>query len=209
MTGFAASEVGIAQVFAGRGDLPGATGRLETVVARLPQPAWVGLLGDAYVALGRIDEGAAQYELVRKIEELNRANGVTVDLELARFEADHARGPGGRPDAAVELAETAMAARPTVFAADTLAWALRQAGRPAEALPHARAAVRLGTADGILWYHLAVIEADLGMTEPAREHLARALATSPYLTIGDLPAARELASRLGVPTPAAGPHSSP
>ena len=200
--GFGAAEVGLAQVAGARGELAGAAGALRRVVDRLPQPAWVALLGDAYGAVGRPDDAAAQYELVRAIEALNRVNGVAVDLELARFEADHARDPGARAEAAVEMAIAAHAARPTVFASDTLAWSLRQAGRPEEALPHARAAVRLGTADGLLWYHLATIEADLGMAGPAREHLARALDVSPHLTIRDLPPARELAGRLGLPLPA-------
>ena len=190
--------VGLARVAAGRGDLPGAARTLEDVSARLPLPATVALLGDVYSALGRPADAAAQYDLVRSIEELNRANGVAVDLELARFEADHARDPGADPEAAVQLARAALAERPTVFAEDTLGWALRQAGRPAEALPHAQAAVRRGTADALLWYHLAAIEADLGRLDAALEHLALALDLNPLLTVRDLPAAGELAARLSV-----------
>jgi len=94
------------------------------------------------------------------------------------------------------MARAAFAVRPTVFGSDTLAWALYQAGRADEALPHARAAVRLGTADGLLWYHLAAIESDLGLPDQARQHIERAMATSPYLTLRDLPPARALAERL-------------
>src|SRR5207247_6239288 len=99
------------------------------------------------------DLASHQYDLVRTIEQLNRANGVAVDLELARFEADHAHDPGADPSAVVAMAGAALAERPTIYAEDAMGWALRQAGRPAEALPHARAAVRLGTADASLWYH--------------------------------------------------------
>src|SRR4029453_5369998 len=118
-------------------------------------------------ALG--DPGAAttQYELVRVIERLNRASGVAVDLELARFEADHARDRGADPRRAVAMARRALAERPTIYASDTLGWALRQAGRPRPALPHARAAVRLGTRDAGPWYHPAAVDADLGMTPGA------------------------------------------
>src|SRR4030095_1182106 len=98
------------------------------------------------------------------IERLNQANGVAVDLELARFEADHARDRGADPRRAVAMARRALAERPTIYASDTLGWALRQAGRPAQALPHARAAVRLGTRDAVLWYHLAAVDADLDRT---------------------------------------------
>lgn len=41
-----------------------------------------------------------------------------------------------------------------------------------------------------------MVEADLGRTEDARAHLARALSTNPHLSVRDLPAARELAARL-------------
>ena len=193
-----AAEVGLARVAAARGDLAGAAVLLEEVTGRLPQPAWLALLGDVYAALGRPADAAAQYDLVRRVEDLNRANGVAVDLELARFEADHARDPGADAAAAVAMAREALATRPTLFAEDTLAWALREAGQPAEALAHAQAAVRLGTADALLWYHLAAIEADLGRVDDARDHLARALSTNPHLTVRDLPAARDLAARLGV-----------
>ncbi|HJW59109.1 MAG TPA: hypothetical protein VJ931_05700, partial [Actinomycetota bacterium] len=152
-------------------------------------------------ALGDKDAAAAQYRLVRVIEQLNRANGVAVDLELARFEADHARDPGARPDKAVAMARRALAERPTIYAEDTFGWALRQAGRPRQALPHARAAVRLGTRDAVLWYHLAAVEADLGMTAAARRHLAEAFEISPYLTVRDQPSALALAGRLRLPAP--------
>jgi tetratricopeptide (TPR) repeat protein len=193
-----AAEVGLARVAAARGDLAGATAQLEEVTARLPQPAWVALLGDVLAAQGRTAEAGDQYRLVRLMEELNRANGVAVDLELARFEADHARDPGVDPQAAVALARAALDRRPTVFGEDALGWALRQAGRPAEALPHARAAVRLGTADALLWYHLAAVEADLGEAEAARADLTRALSLNPHLTVRDLPEARALAARLNL-----------
>jgi hypothetical protein len=107
------------------------------------------------------------------------------------------------------MARRARAARPTIHADDTLAWALRQAGWARQALPYARAAVRLGTRDALLWYHLAAVEADLGMTGPARGHLASALATNPYVvdtqgTFGERRAALALARRLGVRPPATG-----
>ena len=159
------------------------------------------LLGDVRAALGDTAAAATQYRLVRVIERLNRANGVAVDLELARFEADHALDPGASPGRAVAMARRALAERPTIYAQDTLGWALRQADRPREALPHARAAVRLGTRDALLWYHLAAVETDLGMTAAARRHLAEAFAISPYLTVRDQPAALALAGRLRLPAP--------
>jgi tetratricopeptide (TPR) repeat protein len=199
VAGYGLAEVGLARVAAARGDLAGAARLLGPAATRLPLPATVALLGDVRAALGDRAAAAAQYRLVRVIERLNRANGVAVDLELARFEADHARDPGGGPGRAVAMARRALAERPTIYAQDTLGWALRQAGRARQALPHARAAVRIGTRDALLWYHLAAAEADLGMTAAARRHLAEAFAISPYLSVRDQPAALALAGRLRLP----------
>jgi tetratricopeptide (TPR) repeat protein len=195
------AEVGLARVAAARGDLAGAARLLEPVAARLPLPATVALLGDVRAALGDPRAAAAQYRLVRVIERLNQANGVAVDLELARFEADHARDRGADPRRGVAMARRALADRPTLYAHDTLGWALRQAGKPRQALPHARAAVRLGTRDGLLWYHLAAVEADLGMIASARQHLAKAFDITPYLSVRDQRTALALAGRLSLPAP--------
>ena len=196
--GYGMAEYGLARVAAARGDLDGAARLLSPLVARLPFSAWVALLGDVEAARGHVGEASRQYELVRTIEALNASNGVAVDLEMARFEADHARDLGADPIAVVRLARAALAARPTIYAEDVQGWALRQAGDAAAGLPHARAAVRLGTADAVLWYHLAVIEADLRMSAPAAADLAHAFAVNRNLTLRDLPAARQLAARLGV-----------
>jgi tetratricopeptide (TPR) repeat protein len=199
--GYGLAEVGLARVAAARGDLAGAARLLAPAADRLPLPATVALLGDVRAALGDRAAAGDQYRLVRAIERLNRANGVAVDLELARFEADHARDPGADPARAVAMARRALADRPTIYGQDTLGWALRQAGRAGQALPHERAAVRLGTRDALLWYHLAATETDLGMTAPARHHLAEAFAISPYLSVRDQPAALALAGRLHLPAP--------
>lgn len=196
--GYGPAEVGLARVAAAGGDLAGAVRRLEPVATRLPLPDSVALLGDLYAALGRQPDAARQYDLVRAIEALNRSNGISVDLELARFEADHARDAGADAGRAVTLARQALAGRPTVFADDILGWALRQAGRPQEALAHARRAVHLGTRDALLWFHLSAIEADLGQKDAAALHLRKAFAANPYLTARALPEARQLAARLGV-----------
>ena len=176
--GYGMAEYGLARVAAARGDLDGAAQLLSPLVARLPFSAWVALLGDVEAARGHGGEAARQYELVRTIEALNRSNGVAVDLEVARFEADHARDPGADTARAVTLARSALADRPTIYAEDVTGWALHQAGDSAAALSHARAAVRLGTADAALWYHLAVIETDLGMSAPATADLAHAFAVN-------------------------------
>lgn len=196
--GYGAAEVGMARIAAARGDFNRAIARLEPLARRLPLPATVSLLGDVYAAASRSADARRQYALVRVIERLNQANGVAIDLELARFEADHARDPDGDPVTAVALATRALEQRPTIYGHDALAWALRQAGRPAEALPHARAATSLGTQDALVWYHRAAIEADLGQRADATRDLRRALSVNRFVSVRDAADVRRLGEALGV-----------
>lgn len=203
------AQVGLARLDAARGNMAAAARRLQVAVTTLPLPETVAFYGDVLAALHRPAEAAQQYALVHAIEALQRANGVVVDLESARFEADHARDPGANPAAAVRLARLALANRPTIYGHDALGWALRQAGSPAAALPEANAALVLGTRDALLYYHRAAIEADLGMRAAAGRDLRTAFSISPALmsesalaSIRDLPIARSLARKLGVPVPA-------
>ena len=203
------AKVGLARLDAARGNMAAAARRLQVAVTTLPLPETVAFYGDVLAALHRPAEAAQQYALVHAIEALQRANGVVVDLESARFEADHARDPGANPATAVRLARLALANRPTIYGHDALGWALRQARSPAAALPEANAALVLGTRDALLYYHRAAIEADLGMRAAAGRDLRTAFSISPALmsesalaSIRDLPIARSLARKLGVPVPA-------
>ncbi len=201
VSGYPLAEVGLARVAAARGQLDAAARLLGAVVVRLPLPDAVALYGDVLAALHRPVEAARQYALVRVLTALQRNAGIVVDLENARFEADHARDPGGRPAVALSLARAALQDRPTIYAADVLGWALRQAGEPARALPYAVRATRLGTRDALLWWHRAAIEADLGRLAAARDHLRLAVAITPHPPVHDRAAFARLAARLSVPMP--------
>ncbi|MDP9431607.1 MAG: hypothetical protein M3P91_02490, partial [Actinomycetota bacterium] len=123
-------------------------------------------------------------------------------LESARFAADHARDPGADPAAAVQLARTAASQRPTVYAADILAWALRQAGQPAAARVESDRALRLGTRDATFHLHRSRIEADLGNRSEAQRHLRTAIEINPALGVRDRALAAGLATELRTPLPA-------
>ena len=102
--------------------------QFERAAAILPLPEYVIALGETLEAAGDTAAAQKQYDLARAQIALLEAGGVVVDLDLALFEADH--GDAAR---ALELAEAAYAATPTVRAADALAWALHRAGRDDEA----------------------------------------------------------------------------
>ena len=97
----------------------------KKVLERLPLPEFAIALGELYESLGRTKEAEEQYALVRAMQQLNASAGMNVDMELALFDADH----GSDAAATVRRARAAYAARPGIYAADALAWALYRAGR--------------------------------------------------------------------------------
>ncbi len=118
-------------------------------------------------------------------QSLLAAAGQDVDLEMALFDADH-----GRPAQALQAARSVYAKRPSIFAEDALAWALHANGRSEAALPHARAALRLGTRNAQLHYHLGMVHSALGHEVAARTHLERALRINPHFSPLHVPIAR-------------------
>jgi Flp pilus assembly protein TadD len=134
------------------------------------------------------------YALVRLEQGLFVRSGGNADLETAIFEASH---PGARSRASVvALARKALAARPSIYGHDSLAWALFSAGKCREALPQAMLANRLGTIDPQLSWHLGAIAACAGKPAVARAALERALERNPRFHPLDAPAAQRLLETL-------------
>ena len=191
---------GRGRVAAARGNLKEAIDFYERAQRVLPLPEYGVALGDVYRAAGQQTGAARQDELVRVIARLQRAAGVDVDLEMALFEADRAAQAHDATAlaAAVETARAQYAKRPdNVQAQDTLAWTLHLAGRSDEALPYARAALRLGSADPLMLYHAGAIAAAAGERVEARGYLRAALAHNPHFHPRYAPAAQALLKELG------------
>jgi tetratricopeptide (TPR) repeat protein len=163
---------GLARVAVASGDLDEAVAHLEAAAERTPLPDVLIALGEAQEAAGRGDDAAATYRLVGEIEGLYRAAGVAAEPAQAVFEADH-----GDPAIALDLAETAYQATPSIRAADALGWALYRAGRPEAAIEHARDSVRTGTLEPSFHYHLGIIAAALGHEDEAVEALRVSVAS--------------------------------
>jgi tetratricopeptide (TPR) repeat protein len=173
---YPAAVAGVAYVAAARGQTDEAIAQLAPLVARLPLPEYLVLLGELYEVNGDGANAQAQYELVRVMQQLNAATGMAVDLELATFEAMH----GDNAAEALVQAEAAYAVRPTIYAADTLAWAFYRNGRYAEARAFSQEALRLGTRDALLHLHAGLIAQALGDDDAARQHIEQARAINPY-----------------------------
>lgn len=187
--GYAHAEAGLGRILAARGDLEGAAGLYAQVVGRLPLPEFAIYLGDLYELMGRPEDAARQRELVRAMQRLSADAGVDVDLELALFEADH----GADPAALVERAAAAYARRPSVVAADALAWAQFRAGDLGAATKTSQEAMRLGTRDPAMRLRAGLIAAAAGDDVAAREHLGIAVAGAAALTPAQAEVVRELA----------------
>jgi len=173
------ARVGLGRVAAARGDYRAAIAIFEPLVQAMPLPEFIIALGDLYTIEGRTDDAERQYALVRVVQQLSRENGVDTDLELVLFDADHRREPADT----VERARQQYASRPSIKAADTLAWALYQAGDYPAAWAASEQALRLGSLDPLLAFHAGMIAHQFGEAGRAREHLRRALTLSPSFSV--------------------------
>jgi tetratricopeptide (TPR) repeat protein len=182
---------GLARVDAARGHLQNAIERLSRVVDRYPLPEYVVALGDAYQAAGERDAAEQQYGLVEAQQRLLRANGVLPDTEMTLFFADH----GIELDHALRQARRHYEDRPSVRAADALAWALHAAGKDEMALRHSQRALRLGTRDALFHFHAGMIAEALGRRASARRHLTTALDINPHFSVLHAPVARRTLER--------------
>jgi tetratricopeptide (TPR) repeat protein len=183
---------GLARVRAAQGHDDEAIRLYSEAITRMPLPEFVIALAETQEAIGRTADAAKQYELVRAMQQLFTANGVDTDLELALFDADH----GNDPQATLALARTAYERRPSIKAADTLAWALFKAGQPAEAQRYAMEALRLGTRDALILYHAGMIAQAQGDAVAARDYLKQALEVNPHFSPLYAPRAQQVLAGL-------------
>jgi tetratricopeptide (TPR) repeat protein len=177
---YAYALAGLARIEAANGRYEQAIAQYEALVERLPLPEFVIALGELYQLTGQHQAAGQQYELVRAIQQLNASAGMDVDLELALFDANH-----GDAAPALEKARAAYERRPTIYAADILAWALYKNGAYDEAERMIQEALRLGTRDALMHFHAGKIAEALGDEVRAMEHFETALAINPAFSILD------------------------
>jgi tetratricopeptide (TPR) repeat protein len=162
--GFPAAEAGMAR-------LEGGTRRLRRIVDRLPLPEYVIALGETKLAAGQTDAARRDLELVEAEQQLQRAAGVDVDVELAVFEADH-----GSPEQAVKLARRGWDTAPSVRAADAVGWALTRSGDADAGYRWSTRALKLGSLDPVWRAHAGLSALAAGHRSEGRRHLRIALA---------------------------------
>ena len=170
---------GLGRVRAAQGEMKEAIQLLSQAVAIVPLPEFVITLGDLYQASGKEDKAEGQYQLVAAIETLHRANGVDMDMEIALFNADHDQNL----EETLALARKAYVNRPSIHAADVLAWALYKTGDYQEAERYSAEALQLGTKDSLKLFHAGMVALKLGDRQQAREYLEEALMINPHFSI--------------------------
>jgi tetratricopeptide (TPR) repeat protein len=189
LDGYVHGQAGLARVQAARGQHEQAIASYRAAIERMPLPEFVIALGELYAHLGRAEEAEQQWALVRAMQQLNAAAGMDVDLELAMFEVQH----GTDPSAALEKARAAYERRPSIHAADVLAWALLRNGEVEEAARRSAEALRLGTQDAGMRYRAGRIAEAQGDAKRARTLYREALDINPFFSLRD---AEDAAARL-------------
>lgn len=185
-------EAGLAKIDAARGHPAAAAQQVADIVTGYPAPEFAILAGDLFTLAGERTEARSHYDLVRATQRLLRANGVDTDLEVALFNADH----GLASVQEVRSARLGYSRRPSIQAADALAWTLYSAGRYRAARLFSQEALRLGTRNGLFHYHAGMIALRLGDRSGARTHLRKALSINPRFSWLQAPAARRTLQRL-------------
>src|SRR5262249_13283973 len=162
-----------ARLAAVRGDWREAADYGEQAIARSVDPGTLGLLHDAYSAMG--DRG--------KAEEYYHAMALSVLRQPGPFHRawslfllDHGR----EIPRVLAKVEDELRTRKDIYGYDLLAWALHRSGRDAEARAPMTQALSLGTRDAMLFYHAGMIERTLGNRSAALKYLEAALETNRY-----------------------------
>jgi tetratricopeptide (TPR) repeat protein len=165
----------LGKVRAALGDLSGAIENYERATRILPDPAFVGALGDLYNIAGREKDAQAQYALVEQIGKIGKASDVLYNRQIALFYADHDKNS----EEAYHQARLEYEKRHDIYGADALAWTALKAGKIAEAQSAIKEALKLGTRDARLFYHAGMIAKAAGDNATAADYLKRALTLNP------------------------------
>jgi len=173
--GLPGADAALARVELARGRAQPAIARLRRLVARLPLPEYLTLLGESEMAAGERGAGRRDLATVRAERRLLAAAGVDTDAEMAIFEADH-----GSPRRALALARRAWAAAPSIRSADALGWALTRSGRPRAGWRWARRALALGSRDPLLLAHAGLAARASGARAQSRGLLPAGAVLRPF-----------------------------
>ena len=165
----------MAQVRAAEEQFPEAIELYKKALGVVPFPEYAAALGDIYARTGRAEEARKQYDLVEFMGYLNTVNKTLYNRELALFYADHEF----KLKESLKLARKELEVRHDLYTWDTLAWSLYKNGRSDEAAGAIAKALRLGTRDGQLFFHGAMIYDRMGDKVKSRQYLQNLSSMNP------------------------------
>ncbi len=144
----------------------------EQAIATSLDPATLGVLSDAYAAIG---DSAKSDEYARVLDVAVLKQPGAYHRAWSLFLLDHRRHVA----AVYRKVLVELRTRRDIYGYDLLAWALHAQGRDVEAKAAMTHALAQGTRDAQLFYHAAVIERALGDETAASEFFARARTLQP------------------------------
>ena len=147
----------------------------EEAIATSLDPATLGVLSDAYAAIG---DTAKSNEYARALDVAVLKQPGAYHRAWSLFLLDHHR----HVTTVYRKVLVELRTRRDVYGYDLLAWALHAQGRDAEAKRAMARALAQGTRDAQLFEHAAVIERTLGNRAAATELFARARALAPAIS---------------------------
>jgi tetratricopeptide (TPR) repeat protein len=127
----------------------------ERAIGLQLDPATLGLVGDAYAALG---DTAKSTEYFHTLEIAVSAQPGAYHRAWSLYLLDH----GLRVDEVLRKAQDELVNRKDIYGYDLVAWALHKSGRDQEAATMMRQALRLNTPDPLLARHAAEISTATG-----------------------------------------------
>jgi tetratricopeptide (TPR) repeat protein len=150
---YAHALAGLARLAVARRDWKNAERYYQLAMERIPLAEFAVGLGEVYEREGKTADAKAQFDLVEAIQRIQRANGVSTDIEMALFYADR----GENLDHAIDVAGKEWSWRKSIRVADAYAWALYRAGRIPEAKEMMQQALRTGSKDPLFLRHANAI----------------------------------------------------
>jgi len=148
----------------------------EEAIATSLDPATLGVLSDAYAALG---DSAKSIEFAHALDVAVLKQPGAYHRAWSLFLLDHRRHVA----TVYKKVLVELRTRRDVYGFDLLAWALHAHGRDVEAKRAMARALAQGTQDAQLFYHAAVIERSLGNESQASQLFARMRALQPTVAV--------------------------
>jgi tetratricopeptide (TPR) repeat protein len=166
----------LAELRAAQGKFDEAIALYQKVLAAAPRTEFLQALGDLYVFMNRSADAKPWHEraLAAYLKSVNAGNAHYYH-HLAGFYSDARENPAE----ALRWARRDKDSRESIYASDTLAWALYRNGEFAAAANEMEHALRLGTQDAHLLFHAGMIFSRAGEIERGSELLKKALAANP------------------------------